>query len=142
MFDITAQFVIIFCSQKYDLQKHTESVHEKCKLQKCSICGFHFYQKGNLKVHIGSVHEQKKSYQKGIFISRIGGGGKSGVCQMLGGLKPTQPPLPLMDPLHMPGPFGLIGIWLWFVHTFLNHSILLVFQSNSVFHISIEIVSG
>ena len=62
MFDISAQFVIIFCSQKYDLQKHTESVHEKCKLQKCSICDFNCSQKGNSKVHIESVHENKKSY--------------------------------------------------------------------------------
>ena len=61
MFDISAQFVIIFCSQKYDLQKHTESVHEKCKLQKCSICDFNCSQKGNLRVHIGSIHEYKKS---------------------------------------------------------------------------------
>ena len=60
MFDISAQFVIIFCSQKYDLQKHTESVHEKCKLQKCSICDFNCSQKGNSKVHIGTVHENKK----------------------------------------------------------------------------------
>ena len=62
MFDISAQFVIIFCSQKYDLQKHTESVHEKCKLQKCSICDFNCSQKGNSKGFIGSVHENKKSY--------------------------------------------------------------------------------
>ena len=58
---LSAQFVIIFCSQKYDLQKHTESVHEKCKLQKCSICDFNCSQKGNSKGFIGSVHENKKS---------------------------------------------------------------------------------
>ena len=52
---ISAQFVIIFF-QKFDWQKHTESVHDKCKLQKCSICDFSCYQKVKLKVHIGSIH--------------------------------------------------------------------------------------
>ena len=39
---------------------HTESVHDKYMLQKFSICHFDFSQKGNLKVHIGLVHEIKK----------------------------------------------------------------------------------
>ena len=51
-----------FCYQIFDLEKHTESVHDNYKLEKWSICDSNCSLKGNLKVHIGSVHENKKSY--------------------------------------------------------------------------------
>ena len=58
---LSAHFVIIF-ALKNVIWKNTESAHDKCKLQKCSICDFNCFQKGKVKVHTGWVHEKKKSY--------------------------------------------------------------------------------
>ena len=42
------------------MKMHTESINDRYILQKCSICEFNCSQKGNLKVHIGPVQENKK----------------------------------------------------------------------------------
>ena len=45
------------CSQKGDLKKHIESVHEKKKPFKCDICEKTFNRKDNMATHVSKVHE-------------------------------------------------------------------------------------
>ena len=47
-------------SQKANLTKHVESVHEGRKPFKCSNCDGSFTEKGSLNRHIKSIHEQKR----------------------------------------------------------------------------------
>ena len=47
-------------TRKYQLKKHTESVHEEKKPFKCEICNYSFSQKIHLKTHLKSVHEKKE----------------------------------------------------------------------------------
>ena len=54
-----------FSSNK-DLKRHITSVHENKKDRKCKICETTFARKHYLKVHIRSVHEGKKSYKCSI----------------------------------------------------------------------------
>ena len=53
-------------SQKQHLKTHTDSLHEGKKPHKCSICDYSCSQKGGLKYHINAVHEGKKPHKCSI----------------------------------------------------------------------------
>ena len=46
-----------FCLSCFSITRHISSVHEGKKTFKCSICDFKGAQKGNLTMHIESVHD-------------------------------------------------------------------------------------
>ena len=50
-------------SQKQDLNRHIESVHEGKKSFKCNICDAGFTHKANLNKHIDAVHKEKKKFK-------------------------------------------------------------------------------
>ena len=43
-----------------NMKKHVASVHERRKTFKCDICDYSFSLKGNMKSHVASVHEGNK----------------------------------------------------------------------------------
>ena len=57
------KFVNYSCSQKGDLKKHVVSVHEEKKPFKCEICDYSCSLKNNMKRHVESVHEGKKAFK-------------------------------------------------------------------------------
>ena len=46
-----------------DSDQHIFSQNAASKLFKCEICDYSFSQKGNLKVYVISVHENKKPFK-------------------------------------------------------------------------------
>ena len=61
---VTKPFICNICdasfSEKGNINLHVESVHEGKKLFKCNDCDEVFSPKGNLKKHIDLAHEGKK----------------------------------------------------------------------------------
>ena len=49
--------------EKGNLKNHIESVHEQLKAFKCSNCDYSTSRKSNLTIHISSVHEKNKPYR-------------------------------------------------------------------------------
>ena len=54
------------CAEKGNLKKHVISVHEEIKPFTCKICGYDSSQKSVLKRHFESVHEKVKPFKCGI----------------------------------------------------------------------------
>ena len=52
----SCDFCSVFMRNKSDMRRHILT-HTRERLFQCSICGKGFIQKGNLKVHIGTVHK-------------------------------------------------------------------------------------
>ena len=48
-------------ASKHGLKQHSEQVHEKKNRKICEMCSSTFSHIGNLKAHIASVHEGKKT---------------------------------------------------------------------------------
>ena len=53
------------CSRKGkgNLNIHVASVHEENKQFKCEFCGYSCFLKSTLKIHVESVHEKKKPFK-------------------------------------------------------------------------------
>ena len=51
------------CKRKGSMKVHVSSVHEEKKPFKCEICHHTCSQKGHLKKHVDSVHEGKKPFK-------------------------------------------------------------------------------
>ena len=51
-------------TNKQNLKKHVEAVHEGIKPFKCSVCDVKFANKQNLKKHIETIHEGIKSFKR------------------------------------------------------------------------------
>ena len=56
-------------TNKQDLKKHVEAVHEGIKPFKCSVCDVKFANKQHLKKHIETIHEEIKPFKCTIRIS-------------------------------------------------------------------------
>ena len=54
---------VLLLSQKKQLKRHIDSVHEGEKLFQCNTCGSRLTQNTNLKVHIATVHDANESFQ-------------------------------------------------------------------------------
>ena len=53
----------ILGDEKLDSNTQRASDQNKKKTYKCGICQYYSSQRGNLTVHIASVHEEKKSFK-------------------------------------------------------------------------------
>ena len=51
------------CSEKKDLKKHVEAVHEGKKPFKCDLCDASFTQKGGMNRHVATVHMVKNKLE-------------------------------------------------------------------------------
>ena len=51
------------CSQKSNLNRHVESVHEGNKPFKCDFCVYSCTQRNKLNIHVDSVHDGKKPFK-------------------------------------------------------------------------------
>ena len=54
------------CSPKSSMKIHMTSVHENKKPHKCLICDYNYSRKGDLKQHVESIHENKKPHKCSI----------------------------------------------------------------------------
>ena len=54
---------MLILHKKGDLKIHIATVHEQKKQFQCDLCNVSFAQIGNLNQHIATVHEEKKTIQ-------------------------------------------------------------------------------
>eukprot|EP00190_Bangiopsis_sp_CCMP1999_P005547 CAMPEP_0198734800 /NCGR_PEP_ID=MMETSP1475-20131203/55325_1 /TAXON_ID= ORGANISM="Unidentified sp., Strain CCMP1999" /NCGR_SAMPLE_ID=MMETSP1475 /ASSEMBLY_ACC=CAM_ASM_001111 /LENGTH=571 /DNA_ID=CAMNT_0044498347 /DNA_START=129 /DNA_END=1841 /DNA_ORIENTATION=- len=56
----TCQYCGATFKRKYEMQRHTKSIHLKEKRHTCDVCGKGFFQRSHMTVHMQTVHERKK----------------------------------------------------------------------------------
>ena len=54
-------------ARKYEINKNVATKKEGKKVIKCEICDYSFSKTSSLKIHVTSVHENKKSFICDIF---------------------------------------------------------------------------
>eukprot|EP00188_Purpureofilum_apyrenoidigerum_P004817 Plantae.Rhodophyta-Purpureofilum_apyrenoidigerum.ctg5750.p1 GENE.Plantae.Rhodophyta-Purpureofilum_apyrenoidigerum.ctg5750~~Plantae.Rhodophyta-Purpureofilum_apyrenoidigerum.ctg5750.p1 ORF type:complete len:644 (+),score=101.53 Plantae.Rhodophyta-Purpureofilum_apyrenoidigerum.ctg5750:188-1933(+) len=46
--------------RKYEMRRHTKSIHLKEKRHTCDVCGKQFFQRSHMTIHMQTVHERRK----------------------------------------------------------------------------------